>query len=125
MTIKISKTASEYNNSTLSEVYVQDLAHNLLDYKILGLTKGLIIPDDLIAELELFAQRNSLKEIIEDENQRELIDGCCPRCLKAHMLKTAERLGISLEGRQFLSMFMRGEVGHQGYYLDGEELIEI
>lgn len=125
MRLKITTTAPEHNNPAGSQVFVQELAHNLLDYKMHGLSKGLIIPDDLIAELEEYAKRNSLGKIASDFDNPVHINECCPRCLKAHMLKTAEKIGISPEGRQFLSLFMPGEVGHSGYYLDEEELVEI
>ena len=118
-------TASEYNNSTISQLPMNKLAHSLLDYKIQGLAKGLIIPDDLIAELESYAERNPLHKLVKNAQSKKEIMGCCPRCLKAHMLKTAENLGISQEGRQFLSLFMQGEAGHNGYYLDADELIKI
>ena len=124
MRLKITKTASEYNNPTEGQLF-QNLAGNLLDYKFVGLAKGFIIPDDLIAELEDYAERNLLKNIVSDKEHKKMIEGCCPRCLKAHMLKTAGQLGISTEGRQFLSLFMKGEAGHHGYYLDEDELIEI
>lgn len=126
MILKTKTTASEYNNPALKSIYAQNLARSLLDYKISGLTMGLIIPDDLIAGLESYAQRNSLTGVASESKTKKSMVGCCPRCLKAHMLKTAEKIGISQEGRKFLALFMPGEAGHYGgYYLDEDKLMKI
>ena len=69
--------------------------------------------------------RNSFTKITNSQFTQNGMIQCCPRCLKAHMLKTAEKIGISKEGRKFLSLFVNGEIGHyEGYYLDEDKLIK-
>ena len=123
MRLKTTNLASEYDSFNQNSARVKNLVYELLNHKILGLTKGLLIPDDLIAELESYAQRNSLNHTVSDLDEGKII--FCPKCLKAHMLKTSEKMGISPEGREFLSLFIKGDIGHNGYYLDEDELIEI
>ncbi len=125
MRLKNTNFASEYAFSTESQIYPSDFARSLLRHKIEGLARGLIIPDNLIAELEDYSYRNSLNRLVSDEKSRKVIKGCCPQCLKAHMIKKARESGISEQGTQFLSLFMQGEAGHNGYYLDGDALIKI
>ena len=125
MILKIQQTAFEREKNSGDQIYLHKMTHNLLDYKMDGLVKGFIIPDDLIAELEYYIRRNSLNKFVIREECKSKIHECCPRCLKAHMLKTAEKMGISEGGRQFLSLFVGGEAGHDGYYLDNDELIKV
>jgi len=125
MALKLKYSASEhdsYNNK--QDLNPNNLVWELVNYKILGLSKGLIIPDDLIAEMESYTSRNSFKKIFR-EIALDMPHGCCPRCLKAHMIKTAEKIGLQSESIRFLSYFTKGEAGHYGYYLDGNELIKI
>ena len=125
MILKIQQTASERENSRGNQIYLQRMTHDLLNHKIVGLTYGYIIPDDLIAELESFIKRNSLGKFIPDEEHASKVHECCPRCLKAHMFKKAEEMGISQEGKEFLASFMEGPTGHNNYYLDQDKLIKI
>ncbi|MEK6849957.1 MAG: hypothetical protein AABX85_00085 [Nanoarchaeota archaeon] len=125
MILKIHQTAFEYETNKANQIYLQRMTHDLLSHKITGLTHGFIIPDDLIAELESFIKRNSLNRLVLKEDCAAKIHECCPRCLKAHMIKKAEEMGISYEGKEFLVSFMKGEVGHNSYYLDKDKLIKI
>ena len=115
MILNSQQSAFEYEKKSNKHVYLHRHANKLINYKIIGLTQGLIIPDDLIAEIEYYMRRNSIGEARQ----------CCPRCLKAHMIKTADDIGISSDGKKFLSLFIKGDVGHDGYYLDGDELVII
>lgn len=115
MILNPQRTAFEYEKKSGKHVHLPDDTNKLVHYKVIGLTRGLIIPDDLIAKMESFMKRNSIKEA----------NHCCPNCLKAHILKTANDIGISRDGKQFLSLFIGGEAGHNGYYLDGDELVKI
>jgi len=67
----------------------------LLKRKILGLQSGRMIPDKLISELEEFVNRNLL---INDKK------------------------GSSLE---FFGTLFKGDLGHNGYYLDEGDLVKI
>ncbi len=70
-------------------------------------------PTSLIESVNEFASRNVL-----------LGEACCMRCLKAHLLKKAREEQSS----DFISLVHRiidEEAGHQGYYLDGEEIRKI
>ena len=94
------------------------LVHMLLKNKILGLRSGLLIPDSFIAEIERFTLRNSIVE-----NKSALIP--CPRCLKAHAIKTAEEMKLDEYSLKFIFNLFKGETGHDGYYLDSENLVKI
>jgi len=125
MRLKTSYQAIEHEKNNANQVqYSRKVASTLLRHKMNGLVRGLIIPDNLIAELEEYTERNSLANLVPEEC-REEVYGCCPRCLKAHMIKTAEQLGLSSKEREFLSLFVDGETGHHGYYMDGDELVKI
>ena len=87
----------------------------LLTHKVSGIKKNMLIPDDLIVELEDFAERNSIV------NSPSVT--CC-RCLKAHALKQAEKETLSKSTKDFLMQIFDCEEGHNGYYLDGGRLIK-
>lgn len=95
------------------------IARALLDAKMRGLLHGVIIHDDLIAEIDLFCQRNNYKR-----PEKEL-HTCCPNCLKAHAFMKAKEIGVSEEGIDIIFSVLKGSLGHEGYYLDGDELIKI
>ncbi len=69
------------------------------------------ISTELLYELSHFIQRNSL---VRGE--------CCLRCFKAHALKLVKKeygfFGI-------IDNLIPEEVGHHGYYLDGEEMKKV
>ena len=115
---KIKNQALAQYNSPYNESYViGPLAKILLDQKVIALRKGLLITDDLIAEADAFIGRNSCVE--------HRSDAYCPHCLKAHMIKKAEELGLTEDTIEYLNEIMPGEVGHEGYYLDIDELVEV
>lgn len=95
------------------------IVKTLLRTKLLALGRGILIQDDLIAEIDRFCDRNNFKP---PENE---LHTSCPDCLKAHALKTAARFGSDSRSIAFLSAFLKGNIGHDGYYLDGEELIKL
>ena len=68
----------------------------------------------------LFIEKFMNRNIIEEANYQ-----CCPRCLKAHAMKKAGELGLSEKEINYLNIVLPGEAGHQGYYLDVEEVIEV
>jgi hypothetical protein len=118
---KIKNTAFEqYDNLSLTSVnifVIESFEKNLLEQKLRALKKGFLITDDLIAQAESFIERN--KHI---ENRH---DSYCPSCLKAHIMKKAQELGLTEETIDYLNKTLPGEVGHNGYYMDNDELIEV
>jgi len=92
----------------------------LLFHKIRVLKRGVIIPDNFIAELEDFSLRNSLPELKNKRIQ------CCDLCLKAHALKNAQKFGLDKKAASVISSILEGDSsGHNGYYLDNGELVKI
>lgn len=90
--------------------------------KNIALHKGLMIPDDLIAEIEEFTERNSLAIT---KGVDKIAHKCCDRCLKAHILRKAEEFGLDQDSVNFLDSLIKVETGHNGYYLDEDRLIKI
>jgi hypothetical protein len=93
----------------------------LLKYRDFGLENGILVPDVLIAELEDFAARNSVNALHKKKAERH----CCIRCLKAHARRKSEELGLNRKVREFLVELFECEEGHNGYYLDRENLIQV
>ena len=73
------------------------------------------IPENVISNLQNFAKRNALVEI----------GHCCPHCLKAHAIKTAENKGLDGRTIQIIKEEFKGEIGHNGYYMDEDQLIRL
>ena len=71
------------------------------------------MPDELISELEEFSFRNQIE------------GKYCERCLKAHAIKTAREMGLNGTTRKVIENIFNCETGHNGYYLDKEEIKEI
>ena len=46
-------------------------------------------------------------------------------CLKAYALKKAAELGLGQNAIAAVRRMIPGETGHNGYYMDGEELIRV
>lgn len=113
---KIQNQAIERGRGEDLNRLVPALVHRFLEYKIVGLSKGIVIPDNLVAEADKFINRN----IVENSNFE-----CCLRCLKAHVLKKAAEMSLTDEQIYFLGNIFPGEAGHDGYYLDNEKLIKI
>lgn len=72
------------------------------------------IPDLLLKEIEEFKKRNMIVK-----------DKCCPSCLKAHLIKKASVLKIDKRLYDNILNEMNGDVGHNGYYLDANNLKRI
>ena len=108
-------------HATFSRVEtITPVVKSILKSKILAIEKGILIPDNLIAEIDSFCKRNNLISIPQNETHTS-----CPDCLKAHALKRATALGLDPQSISFLSIMLNGKIGHNGYYLDGERLIRI
>lgn len=94
----------------------KQLKKTLFSHKLNGIKKDIIIPDELIFEIEDFSLRNSLV------NSPSIT--CC-RCLKAHALKQAKEKGLSKSAVEFLGEVFDCTEGHNGYYLDKGRLVKI
>ncbi len=66
-------------------------------------------------------------EEIEKFKERNRIDGkyLCNNCLSAHLIKKVKESGEKEEVINKLKKEFKDEIGHHGYYLDGEELVKI
>ncbi len=73
----------------------------------------------LIEELPLF-----LKEEMATFMERNRISGnkCCPWCLKAHLIGKAKEKDMEGWAIWLIDQILPERTGHNGYYLDGEEI---
>jgi len=72
------------------------------------------LPSQLLEEMERFKERN---KIIKERY--------CEKCFNAHILKKSDELCIGKDSIIKLKEKIRDEIGHDGYYLDGVELIRL
>ena len=123
MVNKIQSNAFETRYVGIKSEVITPLGFSLIQRKMKLLKKGLIFPDSLIREIENYVKRNEIiKEVyIEDFDN---LYKCCPSCLKAHTLKKAREIGLDNLSIHLLANIFEGEIGHNGYYLDEEELIK-
>ena len=70
------------------------------------------LPSELKEEMRLFAQRNTLPDC----------GRVPPNCFKAHLIKTAKKIGINRNKIDFLKRLIKGKIGYKGYYLDKGKL---
>ena len=101
------------------------LAKMLLSRKVSALRSGIFIPDSLIAEMEQFSVRNSLGNLIDAKYLTKKPTEVCPKCLKAHALHHASLLGLPKESQAFIEKVLPGSVGHHGYYMDEDKVVQI
>ncbi len=95
-----------------------NLRSSLLEAKIASIKAGFIVSDDFISEIESFAKRNTIVKVGKDKH-------FCHNCMKAHIIKKARELELPPSAiKPFLSK-LEGEEGHNGYYLDEEDLIRL
>ncbi|MBS3088531.1 hypothetical protein J4402_02005 [Candidatus Pacearchaeota archaeon] len=81
------------------------------------------LPDSLLAELENFAKRNACAVSEVEEGK---IHHCCVKCLKAFALRKSKEIQLDEKRTNWLvDMFGEETEGHEGYYIDGEELVKI
>lgn len=94
--------------------------------KPIELRGGIIIPLELIKEMDGFVARNVLVDL--GENTKLNTGGskcrfrCCNRCLKAFALSKAKDMCLSAETTELLDALFDCETGHDGYYLDAGNL---
>ncbi len=105
MTLKIKSLASE-------TIFIDEES-----FSVVLLLSSNRISNSLKEEIRLFAKRNSLAK-------RNSVNECCPRCLKAHLIKHAKQSPDLLQAL-LVEEFIPFEAGHHGYYMDAEEVIKI
>jgi|GEM_PF-3765564 len=77
------------------------------------LTQDIKISSSVKREAKLFLKRNILAK-----------NECCPRCLKAHLVKHAKQ-SLNILQALLVEEIIPFEAGHHGYYMDAEEVIKI
>ncbi len=69
------------------------------------------LPPFLEEEKNMFIKRNKISG-----------NKCCPWCLKAHLLKKADELGMEEWAIALIHQKFPGKAGHRGHYLDEEKV---
>ena len=82
-----------------------------MQHKTKGLQRGIILPDNFIAAVESYAERN----VVHDKE-------VCPRCLKAYMLEAGKEHELSSDAKELINHLFPEEAGHIGFYLDEREV---
>jgi hypothetical protein len=100
----------------------QNLYTPLLERPLVFASKS--IPLSIIKEVEQFVIRNCLIKVSQ-EHSLSPMQRCCPHCLKAFVLQIAQEQGINEKVQKELLRKLPGSIGHNGYYVDGEELIAV
>lgn len=118
MTLNINPQALELQTKKIErEVFNTSF---FLKKKISVIKRGILIPDDLIAEIESFRERNTLATL-KGENEK-VVHKCCQQCLKAHIISKSKEIGLDDNSISYLDNIMGCETGHSGYYLDNNNL---
>ena len=107
-------------NKNLSALAFKVQKTSALSKQVLQLLSEKLNPR-YIVELEAFCHRNNLKH--DDENREIIL--CCPSCLKAYAMKIAEAHNLDEDSIEFVMDVLDGEIGHEGYYIDDDELLEV
>ncbi len=81
-----------------------------------------LLPRKLIEEIHKFQKENSIAitSTIHGPKQH-----CCDKCLKAHVFKLASEIGLNQNVLMFLEQTFPGEIGHNGYYINKEQLVPL
>lgn len=88
------------------------------------LIKRLSLPNEFLRDLEDFEERNSL--VVEPNAAHVHHKGvCCSRCLKAYALAKAREMRFACDKIAPLFVLMNCEAGHNGYYEDSGQLVEV
>ncbi|MBU1051290.1 MAG: hypothetical protein KJ718_01915 [Nanoarchaeota archaeon] len=82
------------------------------------------LPNELLDEMRSFIKRNSLAIVAYRIESRKPLHYCCSKCLKAHLFKKCQDLGLE-NYQNAISKIFECEAGHEGYYLDNKKLIGI
>ena len=83
------------------------------------------LPRKLYEEAVEFQKRNGLGVVACSLETKEHIEECCPHCLKAHLLKKAEKMNHAGAMSKIIIELGEYENGHGGYYLDAGEVRKV
>ena len=84
-----------------------------------------MLPSSFIYEIRQFIKRNSIAVDIFSMHEKKTSYVCCEHCLKAYSVSLAKEMGLSKEIIDFLTESMKGNMGHDGYYLDSDDLSKV
>lgn len=79
------------------------------------------LPEILQKEIEKFILNNAILQ----SNCYPTEKHCCPQCLKAHLIKKAKELNLKEDVFKIIDFYIKEQAGHNGYYLDRDELVSI
>ncbi|MBI3334131.1 hypothetical protein HYZ97_01475 [Candidatus Pacearchaeota archaeon] len=86
-------------------------------------TLRILLPSTFVEAIQAFRESNSVATTYSIHGKPTY--RYCERCLKAHAMKTAQEIGLDSRILRCLEQALPGETGHDGYYLNHEELIKI
>ncbi|MEK6888617.1 MAG: hypothetical protein AABW80_00755 [Nanoarchaeota archaeon] len=75
---------------------------------------GKLLPKQLLDQINKFRERNKIVDNV-----------CCEHCLKAHAIHKAQEMNLSQQLTRSILENLEGNLGHNGYYMDKEELVKI
>ncbi|HLC53535.1 MAG TPA: hypothetical protein VJK03_03245 [Candidatus Nanoarchaeia archaeon] len=90
--------------------------------KFVSLQKRISLPESLVAELAAYMARNNI--VINNGRGNTKVEHC-QQCFKAHVLTEASNHGLDQQSIMALKNIINGKTGHDGYYLDGNDLREL
>ena|SRR3989338_579519 len=82
-----------------------------------------LFPPEIVREMAHFIVKNNLS--ITFSLNGEARYHCCKRCLKAHLVVASRKYKLSKEALFFLNRLFPEKTGHEGYYLNEENLLKI
>ena len=77
------------------------------------------LPEEFLLEMNEFIERNVIVAMSDGSFE------CCDSCLKAHALIMADVLELNDKEKKIIRESLKCNSGHNGYYLDDGNLIEI
>lgn len=103
------------------KLHFVDLAENRKKQLIQALFS--LMPEAFLEELNKFVLNNTLTESYTLKGHQEL--HYCEQCFKAHAFKVSEDFDLDKRFLSYLDVVFPGEVGHDGYYINQEQLVKI
>ncbi len=122
MATKISQSVSEtpFEGNSLVESEIELLLRKV------SIDKKIEIPYEFIKEINEYARRNSFTfDYTIHKNKTSNIRVCCTQCVKAHALEKSKQMKLGKEISDAIEEMFECETGHNGYYIDKEDLKKI
>jgi hypothetical protein len=91
----------------------------LIKQQVTAQRQGTKLPDPIVHTILAYAQRNAHAFNVK------ALHTCCPACLKAHITAETRKYNIPDVAAQIVLRAFPGAVGHEGYYLDEGQLLQI